>query len=465
VTRPNFVFIMSDDHAAHAISAYGSVVNETPNIDRIAAGGMRFDSCFCTNSICAPSRAAILTGTYNHVNGVRTLSEEFESTQDTFVTALAGSGYQNAIVGKWHLGHGPGHDPHGFDYWEVLPGQGDYFDPEFITAAGRHRREGYATDIITDLSLDWLEQRDRNRPFCLQVNHKAPHRPWQVDEAHAKLYADVDIPEPATWHDDYSHRSEAARTARMTVRHDLTPTDLKEPVPDGLTAEEEASWKYQRYMKDYLRCIAAIDDNVGRLLDYLDAEGLSDNTVVVYTSDQGFFLGDHGWYDKRFMYEESLRMPFLVRYPPEIAAGSHNNDLVLNVDFAQTFLDLADVPALLRMQGRSIRPLLQGNQPDEWRGRFYYRYWEHDSQPHRVRAHYGLRTDQYKLIYYYSEGLGAPGSSDAVMDPEWELFDLRADPHELRDVHDDPAYSSIFADLRAQLAAEQELVGDDPVHR
>lgn len=458
---PNIVLVVADDHAAHAIGAYGSVVNATPQLDRLAGEGMRFDACFCTNSICSPSRATMLTGTYNHVNGVRTLSSEFDARQPTFVSVLHDAGYQTAVFGKWHLGHGGIHDPRGFDAWEVLPDQGDYHDPTFLQPNGTSRvRAGYVTDIITDLSLGWLRARDPDRPFCLLVHHKAPHRSWEYDDRHALLYADRDLPVPATYDDDYSHRSTAARVARMRVRDDLTEADLKQPVPPGLTPDEEAYWKYQRYMRDYLRCVASIDDNVGRLLDALDADGLTADTLVAYTSDQGFFLGDHGWFDKRFMYEESLRMPLLVRYPPEVVAGSATGAMALNVDFARTFLDYAGLAAPARFQGRSLRPLLRGEHPGDWRTSMYYRYWEHDDGVHHVWAHYGIRTQRWKLVRYYADGLGLLGTSDRRMPPEWELFDLQEDPRELHSRHDDPDHADTFARLRAELEALQREVGD-----
>jgi arylsulfatase A-like enzyme len=460
VTKPNIVFIMTDDHASHAIGAYGSRINQTPHIDRIADGGMRFDNTFCTNSICTPSRASILTGTYSNVNGVTTLHTMFDTRQPSFPGLLRDEGYQTAIFGKWHLGHGGLHDPRGFDEWVVLPSQGDYHNPEMISADGRRVHEGYATDIITDLSLDWLNRRDQDKPFCLLVHHKAPHRPWEPDAAHADMYDDVDIPEPPTLRDDYANRSEAAAAATMRIERDLLAHDLKEPVPDGLSKDEELQWKYQRYIKDYLRCVASVDDNVGRVLDYLDTTDDADNTVVVYTSDQGFFLGDHGWYDKRFMYEESLRMPLLVRYPRAVQAGSTSDAMVLNVDFAQTFLELAGVPELPTMQGRSAMPLLRGERPDDWRTSMYYRYWMHDDGNHHVRAHYGVRTHRHKLICYYGEGYGLPGNSDRRFEPEWELFDLEADPMELTSVYDDPGYAHVRKELEAELDRVQREAGD-----
>ena len=461
MARPNIVFVMADDHAAHAISAYGSRVNTTPHLDRLAAAGMRFENCFCTNSICAPSRAAVLTGTYNHVNGVTTLSARFDSHQPTFPALLQAGGYQTAIFGKWHLGHGEGHDPVGFDAWRVLPDQGEYHDPEFISPDGHARIPGYVTDIITDLSLDWISGRDPSRPFCLLVHHKAPHRSWEPDARHQGLYAGETMSEPVTFRDDYANRSAAASRARMRMT-DLWPQDVKEVVPAGLVGEELDSWLYQRFIKEYLRCVASLDDSMGRLLDHLDALGLSDDTVVVYTSDQGFFLGDHGWFDKRFMYEESLRMPLLVRYPREVPPARVCRDLALNVDFAQTLLDLAGVEAPARMQGRSLRGLLRGEPADDWRRAVYYRYWEHDDGSHGVRAHYGVRTERHKLIYYYNDGLDQPGASEVVFAPEWELFDLECDPYELTSVHDDPAYGGVRDALTAELHRQQREIGDLP---
>lgn len=456
---PNILFIMSDDHASHAMRCYGSRINETPNIDRIADGGMRFNNCFCTNSICGPSRATILTGTYNHVNGVTTLDTPLDNRITTFPKLLQEQGYQTAVVGKWHLGHGPEYDPAGFDFWRVLPGQGLYHNPELIDADGSKVYPGYVTDLITDMSLDWLKNRDKEKPFCLLVHHKAPHRPWEPDDVHAQMYEDVDIPEPDTFDDDYRNRSSAAAAATMRVERDLTRTDLKKDVPAGLTPAQEKSWKYQRYIKDYLRVVASIDDNVGRLLDYLDKENLTEDTIVLYTSDQGFFLGDHGWYDKRFMYEESLRMPLLIRYPSEVDSGTVNDDIVLNVDFAPLFLDLAGIEIPSDFQGVNFRPLLGGMAPDDWRGSLYYRYWMHKAD-HNVYAHYGVRTKRYKLIYYYSDALGQPGAIDETYEPEWELFDLEKDPYELNNVFNTPEYASVVEELKRELHRLQEEVGD-----
>jgi arylsulfatase A-like enzyme len=460
---------MSDDHAAHAMSCYGSRINRTPNLDRIADGGMRLDNCFCTNSICTPSRATILSGTYNHVNGCTTLATPMDNSLPTFPKMLQAAGYQTAIFGKWHLGKGPEHCPTGFDDWAVLPGQGKYHNPEFIFPGpdgGTWRTvPGYVTDLITDLCLDWLDRRDRDRPFCLLYHHKAPHRPWYPDEKHAAMFLNEDVPEPDTLLDDYANRASAAAAARMRVGVHIRERDVKAEVPGGMSEDDIRRWGYQRYIKDYLRVIASVDDNVGRVLDRLDAEGIADDTMVIYTSDQGFFLGDHGWYDKRFMYEESLRMPFVVRYPREIEPGTINEDIVLNVDFAPLFLDLAGAPIPEEFQGRSVRTVLRGDTPDDWRTGMYYRYWMHGDNPHNVYAHYGIRTKRYKLIYYYSDPLGQPGAGDETHEPEWELFDLEKDPHELNSVVDDPACAKVVADLKRELHRLQAEVGDDPYHK
>lgn len=463
-SRPNLLFIMTDDHASHAMSCYGSRINETPNLDRIANEGIRFDRCFCTNSICTPSRAAILTGKYNHLNGVRTLHEKLDGRQMNVAKLLQAEGYQTAVVGKWHLGHGGHADPSGFDYWNVLPGQGEYYNPDFYNMGERVNYQGYATNLITDLSLDWLKQRDRDRPFMLMCHHKAPHRNWQPDEKHKHMYEDIEIPEPVTFNDDYATRAVAAKEAKMRIECDFDDeVDLKGTPPHGLSAVEAKKWRYQRYIKDYLRCVASVDDNVGRMLDYLEKEGIANNTIVVYTSDQGFFLGDHGWYDKRFMYEESLRMPLVIRYPEQIKAGSVTDAMALNIDFPVTFLDYAGVAVPEDMQGRSLRPVLQGQKPVDWRTKMYYRYWMHLDAAHNVYSHYGLRTERYKLIYYYAEALVESGSKDERRPPEWELFDLEKDPYELRNVYSDPDYQEQVRQLKQELRQEQLAVLDEPV--
>jgi len=473
-TRPNILFIMSDDHAAHAMSCYGSRINTTPQIDRIAREGMRFDNCFCTNSLCAPSRASIMSGTYSHINGVRILSDKLDPGTDTFVRRLQASGYQTALVGKWHLYT----EPRGFDYYKMLPGQGLYHDPYFIESGSRFdwesitnqhdetmglQERGYVTDLIADSCIKWLDQRDPEKPFMLMCHHKAPHRPWETDEKHKDMYADIDIPEPETLYDDYATRSRAAREAKMRVGEHMYATDVKREIPGELHGNELRSWAYQYYIKDYLRCVASIDDNVGRLLDYLDENGLAENTLVIYTSDQGFFLGDHGWYDKRFMYEESLRMPFVVRYPKEIAAGAVNTDIILNHDFPALFLELAGADIPKAWQGRSFRPLLHGETPTDWRTGMYYRYWEHGG--HGVFAHYGLRTERYKLIYYYGDPLDTGCGYNEVKEPEWELFDLEKDPRELRNVYADDEYVDVVKELKNELHRLQAEAGDERYYK
>lgn len=462
--RPSLVFFMTDDHAVPAIGAYGSVINRTPAVDRLAAEGMRFDNAFCTNSICSPARASLLTGTYSHVNGMTTLEQpgqKFDATQPSFPSMLQEAGYQTAIIGKWHLGHGGDSDPVGFDHWEVLPEHGVYHDPTFVTRDGERQHTGYVTDLITDLALNWLDRRDRDRPFALFIQHKAPHRAFEPAERHRHLYEDVDIPAPRTLHDDYSHRASAAAEAEMRMR-DLLPEDLKAPVPEGLDEHAEREWRYQRYIKEYLRVIAALDENVGRVLHYLDITGLDRSTAVAYTSDHGFYLGEHGWFDKRFMYEPSLRIPLVVRWPGVTPPGSSCDELVINVDYAQTILDLAGVEAHPRMQGRSLVPLLRGERPDDWRQSVYYRYFEHLDVCHNVQASYGVRTHTHKLIHYPGHGSGQPGAKDETRAPEWELFDLVADPDELHNRYDDPACQDLVAELTAELAALQAHYGDTP---
>ncbi|MEM9186980.1 MAG: sulfatase [Planctomycetota bacterium] len=480
--RPNILFIFTDDHAAHAMSCYGSKINQTPNLDRIASEGIRFDNCLCTNSLCGPSRAVILTGKYSHVNGFRMNGERFDGTQPTFPQMLQKVGYSTAVIGKWHLGQHMA--PSGFDYSEVLIGQGPYYNPPMLVDAkgdGKQKRvqhTGYTTDIITDLALNWLKEgRNPDEPFMLMYQHKAPHREWEPGPDYLTLYDDVEIPEPADLFDDYATRSSAAYQQDMTIAKTLTARDLKFVTPKNLNEEQRKAWeaaygpknkafdaaeltgdalvrwKYQRYIKDYLRCVASVDDNVGRVLDYLEASGLAENTLVVYSSDQGFFLGDHGWFDKRFMYEECYRMPLVARWPAEIKPGSVNGDLVSNVDFAATFLEAAGVDRPDDLQGKSLVPMLKGQTPADWRASHYYQYYEfHPTRPvvHTVRRHRGVRTATHKLIHFYNLG-------------EWELYDLEQDPDELTNVYDDPQYAGVRAELTAELErlAEELGVPDD----
>ncbi len=456
--RPNILFIFTDDHAAHAISAYGSRINTTPNMDRLAQQGMLFRNCFVTNSICGPSRAVILTGKHSHINGFMTNGDRFDGSQQTFPKLLRKAGYQTAIFGKWHLRT----EPTGFDAWEVLRGQGPYYNPTLRTPSGPVEHVGYTTDIITDRTLEWLKKgRDSSKPFMLMSQHKAPHRSWQPGPKHLTRYDGVDIPEPPTLFDDYSGRGRAAKQQKMTIAQHLTEGDLKLVTPKNLTEDQREQWdraygpknkafrdanlqgkelvrwKYQRYVKDYLRCVDSVDDNIGRLLEYLDESGLAENTVVIYSSDQGWYLGDHGWYDKRWMYEESLRMPLIVRWPGVVASGSENRDLTSNLDFASTFLDIAGAEIPADLQGRSLVPLLRGVAPIEWRQSIYYQYYEYPGA-HSVRRHYGVRTEKYKLIHFYNLG-------------EWEFYDLDRDPDELQNRYDDPAYAQVISTHREEL--------------
>jgi len=468
-TRPNILFVFTDDHAAHAISAYGSVINTTPNLDRLANEGMLFRHAFVTNSICAPSRAVILTGKHSHLNGILDNRLEFDGSQVTFPKLLQEAGYQTAIIGKWHLKS----EPTGFDYWRVLRGQGPYYNPLLLTPEGEVNYTGYTTEILTDLTLEWLQDgRDDERPFMLMYQHKAPHRRWEPGLDYLSMYDELEIPEPATLFDDHSSgdRTSARLTQDMSIAETMDEIDLKlvpprslndeqlevwnaayEPKNEafraaGLEGDDLVRWKYQRYLKDYLRSIAAVDDQLGRVLDYLDESGLADNTVVVYSSDQGFFLGDHGWFDKRWMYEESFRIPLIVRWPGVTPAGSIDEHLVQNLDFAQTFLDIAGVPEAAGaedMQGMSLVPLLRGEAAAGWRTSLYYHYYEFPAV-HSVRRHYGVRTEQYKLIHYYNL-------------EEWELFDLRADPDEMVNLYNDPAQQPLIESLKTELQRLRDL--------
>ena len=460
----NVLFIFTDDHAYQAISAYGSNRNKTPNIDRIAKDGMLFNRAFVTNSICAPSRAVILTGKHSHLNGQLTNGQRFDGAQQTFPKLLQNNGYQTAMIGKWHLKS----DPTGFDFWQVLQGQGPYYNPPMNTAEGVKKITGYTTDVITDVTLEWLKNgRDKNKPFFVMSQHKVPHRNWQPGPKYLTKYDDIEIPEPDTLRDNYKNRLEPASTQAMTIDRHLSTSDLKLRTPGNLTPEQKAKWdaaygpkneaftkanlegddlfkwKYQRYVKDYLRCIDSVDENIGRLLDYLEEADLAENTVVIYSSDQGWYLGEHGWYDKRWMYEESFRTPLIIRWPGVTKAGSQNADLVQNLDYAQTFLDICGVKSPRDMQGASIVPLLKGKKPKDWRKSLYYQYYEYPGA-HSVRRHYGVRTDRYKLIHFY-------------MLDGWELYDLKKDSNELNSLYGKKGYEKITSDLKAELKRLRDL--------
>lgn len=461
--RPNVLLVLTDDHAAHAVGAYGSRINATPRIDEIAERGVRFDRCFVTNSLCTPSRASILTGTYSHVNGVTTLSTPIDPTLPTFVSQLKKAGYRTAIVGKWHLGEGPAHQPQGFDHWEILVDQGEYLDPTIVSADGTRTEPGYATDVLTDLALRWLDGLEGDEPWCLLLWHKAPHRPWTPAPRHTSLFTDP-IPLPATFDDDHAGRAESVRRVWMSVAEHLTAEDLKVTPPAELSGEALTRWKYQRWMEDYLRCVQAVDESVGRVVDTLVERGELDDTVLAYSSDQGFFLGDHGWFDKRLMYDESIRMPLLLSYPRGVAAGGVHDGFVTNVDLARTILEACHVPPHPGMQGRSFWGDLTGGageSPPPADG-FYYRYWEHADGSHNAPAHYGYRTDRHKIVYYYNDPMGLPGTTGEPAPPEWELYDLVADPAELRNVAGDPAYQEFRAELEAAMWRAQQAVGDRP---
>jgi len=476
----NILYLMADDHAANAIGAYGahlSPVAPTDNLDRLAREGARLDNCLCTNSICTPSRASILTGQHSHANGVRTLADDMDTDRRHLAHHLRDAGYRTATVGKWHLGT----EPQGFDYYDVLPGQGRYHDPILKEKGGRwdeggSEHEGYSADVITDRALEWLGGDagegggHDDDPFFLQCHFKAPHEPWEYADRHADLFEEVRIPEPSSLFEDKSHRSEATRERGSTMspknafRHMVEQVE-RENWPTGaidttgMDDEERTRAAYQKHLKDYLRTVAAIDENVGRLLDHLDEAGLAEDTLVIYTSDQGMFLGEHDHIDKRWMYEEPFRMPFLARYPGEIPEDSFVDDLVANIDFAPTILDYAGVDVPDRMHGHSVRESLAGNPSADSRDAVYYRYWMHRSH-HDVPAHYGLRTDRYKLIFFYGLPLDASGAGERPSQPGWELYDLQRDPHELNNVYDDPAYAAVREELKERLAERKQEHGD-----
>lgn len=496
--RPNIVFIMSDDHAYQAISAYGHGLNETPNIDRIAEEGAIFTRATVTNSICAPSRAVLLTGKHSFLNGKVDNIHPFDWDQPNFPKLMQANGYQTAIIGKIHLDG----IPQGFDFSMVLPGQGAYYNPDFLIDGERVRKEGYVTDIITETTLDWLKnKRDPDKPFCVLYHHKAPHREWLPAARHYREFTKKKFKEPANLFDNYKGRGTAAKTAEMNIlKHmnwtgdsklypetikelGIEPTvlnpgnkswdisaferevgrlndeqraawdevygkineDFKQQYPE-MNEEDLMKWRYQRYMQDYLGTIASVDEGVGQVLGYLDEAGLAENTIVVYTSDQGFYLGEHGWFDKRFMYEESFRTPLLIRYPKEIKPGTEIDNLVQNLDFAPTFLDYADIEIPEEMQGESFRRLVSG-ETDQWRDAVYYTYYEYPSV-HMVKRHYGVATERYKLIHFYHD-----------ID-EWEMYDLQTDPMEMKNIYNDPAYADVQKMLHRRLQELRDHYGD-----
>lgn len=469
-SRPNMIWIFSDDHSFQAIGAYGGrlqKLNPTPNIDRIAREGMRFDRFYVANSICAPSRATLLTGKHSHLNGKIDNKGEFNHSQQTFPKLLQKAGYQTAMIGKIHLDG----KMQGFDYWDVLPGQGQYFNPIFISENGRTKSEGYVTDIITDKALNWLEkERDPKKPFMLMIHNKAPHRSWEPADRDMNRYEDIEIPEPDNLFDDYAtrgvaaHRQEMEIGACMNMKSDLKVNgnaDAKYAARNKYMTEHKLEgkdlvrWKYQQYMKDYLRCIWAVDENIGRVLEYLEKSGLAANTVVMYSSDQGFYNGEHGWFDKRFMYEESFRTPFIAKWPGVIKPGSVNSDLAQNIDWAETFLDIAGAPIPTDMQGVSIVSLLKDQKPVDWRKSLYYHYYEYPAV-HSVRRHEGVFDNRYKLIRFYGK--------DVPNGEEWEFYDLKKDPREMNNTYSNPENAGKISELKEELKRLQDyykVPGDD----
>ena len=491
--KPNIVFIFSDDHAPHAIGAYNGwlkSVNPTPRIDQLANQGMLFEKSFCTNSICGPSRAVIMTGKHSHKNGFMNNGNSFNWNQQTFPKILRKAGYTTALYGKSHLKG----NPKGFDDWKVLPGQGDYYNPDLITPKGRVRIDGHCTDVVTDLAVEWLKAgRDKTKPFMLMVQHKAPHRNWMPALRHLPLYDDIKIPEPTTLFDKWEDNAPPARHQELEIdRHmdinydlflDLTADyegapsqkrqdrsawrNMKKMTKDqlsswrafygprdkafheaNLSGKELVRWKFQRYAKNYLRCVRGVDDSVGKIQDTLKNLKLDDNTVVIYSSDQGFYIGDHGWYDKRWMYEESLMMPLIVKWPGVTKPDSRSVQMVQNLDYAQTFLEMAGAEIPSNMQGRSLVPILKNGKSDDWRDSIYYHYYEYPSV-HMIPRHYGIRTERYKLIHFYQFG------------NEWEMYDLKEDPDELTNIYGKADKKSLQKDLKEQLVAIRKFYDDN----
>lgn len=491
----NIVFIMSDDHGYQAISSYDSTLIKTPNIDRLAKEGMLFKQSFVTNSICGPSRAVMLTGKYSHINGMIDNGTTFDGSQQTVNKILKENGYTTAIVGKWHLKS----EPTGFDYWNILPGQGNYYNPDFIEMGEKKRVEGYVTDLTTDFAINWLDKRDKNKPFSLFLHHKAPHRNWMPGPDHLNLYDDKEFPLPENFFDDYKNRGKAPREQTLEIDDDMfIDYDLKIPVSvdeinkfknekiggksweriynrmndnqkaewdkayndftthfknSNLKGKELAKWKYQRYISDYLRCIASVDDNIGRVIDYLEENNLTENTLIIYTSDQGFYLGEHGWFDKRFMYEESHRTPLIIRSPNGKRNIVNNKDMVVNIDYAPTFLDYAGIEIPTDMQGSSLKEIIETNEsPKNWRNSVYYHYFEYPAE-HGVKRHYGIRNSRYKLIHFYFD-----------ID-EWEFYDLENDPKEMRNEYSNSNYLSIITEMKEELESLRKQYQDTDVNK
>jgi len=470
---PNILFIMSDDHTSQAWGVYGGVLEDythTPNIRQLAKEGMVLNNAFCTNSICTPSRGAILTGQYSHQNGIYTLAGALHPDSMNIAKALQQAGYQTAIIGKWHLKE----QPAGFDHYQVLPGQGRYHNPVLKTAtdweAGGREYSGFSSDVIGDLSVEWLKKRDAEQPFLLMTHFKATHEPFDYPERHKELYQNETIPEPSTLYEfgpAASGRSFTGQNLEILGQRWETASENPEKMwtrypglpfsTEGLDSVATRRKIYQKFVKDFMRSGAAIDDNIGKLLDYLEESGLAENTVVIYTADQGYFLGEHGFFDKRMIYEEAIRMPFVIRYPREIEGNSRLNDIILNIDFPALFADYAGLEKPAFIRGRSFRSNLQGNTPENWRQNMYYRYWQHRSER---PAHFGIRNHRYKLAFFYGQPLDMPGTMEQSTQPAWEFYDLQEDPEETYNAIDDPAYQDVIEEMKVALKKQRRILGD-----